>query len=72
MISAVASRPPSDSAVQTVCLRFQRGGCAGVEIISYQFAGSGWAAVGRLFDRGRGQQEAAEIKESLAKRMKAP
>ena len=72
MIAAVASRPLSDSAVQTVCIKFQRGERASVEIISYQYVGSDWATVGRLFDHGRCQREAAEIEQSVEKRLKAP
>ena len=71
-IGAVASRPLSNSAVQMVCMKFQRDGRASVEITSYQYVGSDWAIIGRLFDDGRCQQEAAEIAQSVEKRLKAP
>lgn len=72
MISAVASRPLSDSAVQTVCMKFQRDGGASVEITWYQYVFSDWAKVGRFFDHGRCQQEAAEIEQSIENRLKTP
>jgi len=72
MISAVASRPLSDSAVQTVCMKFQRDGRPSVEITWYQYMGSDWAIVGRFFDHGRCQQEAAEIEQSVEDRLKTP
>jgi hypothetical protein len=70
MISAVASRPLSDAAVETVCMNLQRNRRASVEITSYQYVGSDWARVGKLFDHGRGQREAAEIEQSLENRLK--
>ena len=70
MISAVASRPLSDSAVETVCMNLQRDGRASVEITSYQYVGSDWATVGKLFDRGRCRQEAAEIEQSIENRLR--
>ncbi len=72
MISAVASRPLSDSAVETVCMNLQRDGRASVEITSYQYVGSDWATVGKLFNHGRCQQEAAEIEQSVESRLKTP
>jgi hypothetical protein len=71
-IAAMASRPLSDYAAETVCMRLQRDGRASVEITSYQYMFSDWAIVGRLFDHGRCQQEAAEIERAVEKRLKAP
>ena len=62
---AVAARPQSGSAVQTACVRLNPDGRASVELTSYQYVGSDWAIVGRLFDQGRSQQEAAEIQREI-------
>jgi hypothetical protein len=70
VIWAVASRPQSDSAVQTACIRLHSDGRASVEVTSYQYVSSDWATVGRLFDHGRSQQEAAEIEQGIEHSLK--
>ena len=71
VIWAVASRPRSDSAVQTACIRLYPDGRVGAEVTSYQYVGSDWAMVGRLFDQGRSQQEAAEIEQDIGHSLQA-
>jgi len=70
-IWAVASRPRSDSAVQTACIRLKPDGQVGAEVTSYQYLGSDWATVGPLFDQGRSQQEASEIGRDIENNLKA-
>ncbi len=60
-IWAFASRPYSDSCVETACVRLGPDGQAGVKVTRYQYVGSDWAIVGSLFDHGQPAQEAAEI-----------
>lgn len=70
VIWAVASRPRSDSAVETACIRLDSDGRASAEVTSYQYVGSDWAMVGRLFDQARSQQEAAEIEQGIEHSLK--
>jgi hypothetical protein len=72
IISAVASRSRSDSEVERVSIDVPQDGNASVKITRYQYIGSDWAIVGKLFDHGRCQQEAAEIERHLEKRLKTP
>jgi hypothetical protein len=71
VIWAVASRPRSPSAVQTACIKLNSDGRASAEVTRYQYVGSDWATVGRLFDQGRSHLEAAEIETSIEQSLKA-
>ena len=71
VIWAVASRPRSDSALQTACIRLNPGGQVCAEVTSYQYMGSDWATVGPLFDQGRSQKEASEIGRDIENNLKA-
>ena len=64
-IWALASRPYSDSCVETACVRLGPDGQAGVKITRYQYVGSDWAIVGPLFHHGQPGQEAADIQREI-------
>ncbi len=71
VIWAVASRPQSDSALQTACVRLSPDGQAKVEITGYQYVGTDWAIVGPLFEAGRSREEAARIEREINRGLKA-
>jgi hypothetical protein len=68
---AVASRPQSDSAVQVAYVRLKPDGRSDVELTSYQYVGSDWATVGRLFDEGRSEREAAQMEWEIHNNLRA-
>ncbi len=67
---AVAPRPRSGSAVQVGCVRIDRSGRFEVDLTTYQYLGSDWATVGRLFDEGRSEQEAAKIQSEIVENLR--
>ncbi len=62
---AFASRPQSDSSVDTACIRLRSDGHAEVKLTRYQYVGSDWAIVGPLLDRGQSGQEAADMQREI-------
>ena len=66
----IASRPRSETAVQVACIRLDPNGRSEVDLTTYQYVGSDWAAVGRLFDEGRSQQEAGKIQSEIDRNLR--
>lgn len=64
-IWAFASRPYSDSCVETACVGLGPDGQASVKVTRYQYVGSDWAIVGPLFHHGQPGQEAADIQREI-------
>ena len=70
IVWAVASRPQSDTALQTACVRLSPDGRAEVEITGYQYVGTDWAVVGPLFQTGRSRDEAMQIERDVNRSLK--
>jgi hypothetical protein len=66
---AVAARPHSESAVEVSQVEMRRDGRATVEILSYQYVGSDWAILGRLFTHDHPEQEALVMQSAIRDRL---
>ena len=61
----VAARPYSDASVDVARVELPTDGHAAVHVQTYQYAGSAWAELGRLFTQGRGESEAAAMEAAI-------
>lgn len=66
---AVAARPHSESAVEVSQVEMRPDGRVTVEILSYQYVGSDWAILGRLFTRDHPEQEALVMQSAIRDRL---
>ena len=66
---AVAARPHSESAVEVSQVEMRPDGRVTVEILSYQYVGSNWAILGRLFTHDHPEQEALVMQSAIRDRL---
>jgi hypothetical protein len=66
---AVAARPHSESAVEVSQVEMRPDGRVTVQILSYQYYGSDWAILGRLFTHDRPEQEARVMQSAIRDRL---
>jgi hypothetical protein len=66
---AVAARPHSESAVEVSQVEMRPDGRVTVEILSYQYVGSNWAILGRLFTHDHPEQEALVMQSAIRERL---
>src|SRR5664279_5448505 len=65
---AVAARPHSETAVEVAQAEMRPDGRVTVEILSYQYIGSDWAILGRLFTHDHPEQEALVMQSAIRDR----
>ena len=66
---AVAARPHSETAVEVAQAEMRPDGRVTVEILSYQYVGSNWAILGRLFTHDHPEQEALVMQSAIRERL---
>jgi len=66
---AVAARPHSETAVEVAQAEMRPDGRVTVEILSYQYIGSDWAILGRLFTHDHPEQEALVMQSAIRDRL---